>query len=329
MRQVAKWMAALLIIMVVIVTILFLTGSPAAVAGVRYEEATALDPDDKPLSIRIWYPADLTRRGTVPLIVISHGTGGSSIGHADTAIALAEAGFVVVAMDHTGDNYRDTSYVGLGKHFIGRPRHVSRAIDFMLGQWAHRTAIDPARIGMFGHSAGAFTALVVAGAEPHLSRGKVFCRERPQSWTCRYLRRNGLTLADLTRQRKFAWHHDPRVKAIVIAAPAVGYTFDKANLAGVRLPVQLWTAGKDDVVEDSPATIRTALTAPTDYHLAQGAGHFSFLSPCDARMRAVITVMHWFGTEAICKDPAGFDRTHFHQGFNASVVRFFDEKLGH
>jgi predicted dienelactone hydrolase len=33
----------------------------------------------------------------LPLLVMSHGTGGSTLGHFDTAVALADAGFVVAA----------------------------------------------------------------------------------------------------------------------------------------------------------------------------------------------------------------------------------------
>ena len=45
----------------------------------------------------------------LPFVVISHGTGSSFLGHYDTAIALAGAGYVVAAVTHTGDNYTDQS----------------------------------------------------------------------------------------------------------------------------------------------------------------------------------------------------------------------------
>ena len=38
------------------------------------------------------------------LVLISHGTSGSLSSHYDTALALAEAGFVVAALTYTGDN---------------------------------------------------------------------------------------------------------------------------------------------------------------------------------------------------------------------------------
>ena len=65
----------------------------------------------------------------LPLIVMSHAAGGSYLGHFDTVIALADAGFVVVAMNHTGDNYADQSR---SIDVMDRPRQAIRVIDQML-----------------------------------------------------------------------------------------------------------------------------------------------------------------------------------------------------
>jgi len=297
------------------------------------ENTFAPDPDDKPLNLRIWYPSDATTptevKGThLPLIVISHGAGGSKDGHDDTAHALADAGFVVVAVEHTGDNYRDQSHVRMGKGLIDRPRHVVRVIDYMLAEWHAHQQIDPARVGMFGHSAGGFTALVLAGGQPDLTRTVDYCRRHPQVWTCVYLRKNGVVIESIKPPPVTVWLHDPRIKAASISAPAVGYAFEPEGLTTVKIPVQLWVAERDEIVDDSPAIVRRLLPASPEYHLVDGAGHFSFLAPCGWGQRAVIGVMTWFGTDAICTDPDGFDRTRFHQKFNAEVVQFFSKALG-
>lgn len=100
---------------------LLLATAPALSAG--FERVTVPDPDGPPLEAGIWYPSGapassqqlglyqqtvaaggaIAGRG-LPLIVMSHGSGGSFEGHYDTALALAEAGFVVAAVTHTGDN---------------------------------------------------------------------------------------------------------------------------------------------------------------------------------------------------------------------------------
>jgi predicted dienelactone hydrolase len=58
----------------------------------------------------------------LPLVVISHGRGGNFIGHHDTAETLADAGFIVAAINHPGDTYFDQSRSGnLSAWSSGRP----------------------------------------------------------------------------------------------------------------------------------------------------------------------------------------------------------------
>jgi predicted dienelactone hydrolase len=323
-RRRAIALAAILLVVLAGAALLLRPATPPP--GVAVDEAIVPDPDDKPLAVRIWYPVG-EQRG-LPLIVISHGTGGSNRGHEDTAVALAQAGFVVAAPTHTGDNYRDDSYVGKGMHLAGRPRHVSRAIDHMLTRWPQHARIDPARIGLFGHSAGGFTGLVVAGGEPDMSLGRERCRKRPETWDCRYLKERGLDIARLEGEPPpVRWVHDSRVRAAVVAAPAVGYSFAPDRLAGVTIPIQLWEAGHDAIVEDSPAIIAGLLPLPSDRHIVAGAGHFSFLKPCDWRTGLMITVMGIVGTPDICAESDGFDRQAFHQRFNREMIAFFRKTL--
>ncbi|OYW91431.1 MAG: hypothetical protein B7Z13_12540 [Caulobacterales bacterium 32-67-6] len=83
---------------------------PAAqtVGFTRMEVADGAGPA---IEVGIWTPppngtGDDARR---PLIVISHGNGGDFRSHEATARALAQAGFTVAALTHTGDNWRDQS----------------------------------------------------------------------------------------------------------------------------------------------------------------------------------------------------------------------------
>ena len=57
--------------------------------------------------------------GSYPLIVFSHGTGGSNLGHHDSLTALARAGFVAAAIEHPRDNYRDDSGFATDLQLIG------------------------------------------------------------------------------------------------------------------------------------------------------------------------------------------------------------------
>ena len=322
-----------------VAVLLLLLASPAGAAGFQY--GTAPDPDDKPIELGIWYPSDAPVSSqtlglfgqevapygaiagqSLPLVVISHGTGGGASSHYDTAIALANAGFVVVAPSHTGDNYKDRAYSFTARNFTERPRQVSRVIDFMLKEWDGHDRIDPARIGMFGHSAGAATALIALGGNPDFNLAVLYCRDHPEAWDCQRAKERTVAASSADADRKPPeWHHDPRVKAAAIAAPAIGYTFTMDGLAAASAPVQLWRA-ENDQIAPNPANgdiVKTVLPAPPEDHLVPKAGHFAFLAPCSEALAKV--------APEICRDGADFDRVAFHRQFNQALVDFFKAQL--
>ena len=322
-----------------VVVAALLAVSPAGAGGFQYAQAP--DPDDKPIDLAIWYPSagkttpqpiglfkqDVALYGPVqgtslPLVVISHGTGGSAAGHYDTALALADAGFVVVALNHTGDNYNDRAYSFTPRNFIDRPRHISRVIDFMLNAWDGHDHIDPARIGMFGHSAGGATTLITIGGNPDLYLAVLFCRDHAEDWGCAQTR----NLPEAAKPKAAAWspvdwHHDPRVKAAVVAAPAIGMTFARVSLENVTAPVQLWRAENDVITPNKSHgdIVRAELPQPPEDHLVPSAGHFDFLAPCSDELATV--------APEICTSAPGFDRAAFHQDMNKAVVAFFQTQL--
>src|ERR1700761_6197864 len=112
----------------------------------------------------------------LPLIVISHGGRGWFGGHHDTAAALADAGFVVVALNHPGDTMRDTSRTDSLSVLVERPADVKRVIDYMLEGWPDASRIDAQRIGLYGFSFGGYTALAVIGGNPDLRKGLPNCQ---------------------------------------------------------------------------------------------------------------------------------------------------------
>jgi len=321
------------------VAVLVAVAAAPGVDAAGFQYGSAPDPDDQPLELAIWYPSDAPRTAqplglftqnvayygaisgrSLPLIVISHGTGGSAAGHYDTALALADAGFVVVALSHTGDNYKDHGDSFTRRNFVDRPRHISRVIDFMLQAWDGRADLDAARIGMFGHSAGGATALIVLGGEPDLALAVKFCQDHPDEWACTQTKQ-AATTASWTGAAPPRWLHDSRVKAAAIAAPALGYAFTKDGLAAVTAPIQLWRAENDKITPNrfSADVVKDALPNPPDDHLVPLAGHYDFLAPCSEALAKV--------APEVCQDPPDFDRAAFHQEFNKSLVAFFKARL--
>ncbi|HEY5281634.1 MAG TPA: hypothetical protein VIM14_02490, partial [Polyangia bacterium] len=126
-------------------------GQPSAPVGtttMRFEDATR----HRPLVTRIWYPADpktkskntsldwiFVARGVpeapmaaqpakLPLVLLSHGTGGSTSSLVWLAEGLAAHGYLVAAVEHFGNCHGNDTPDGAMAQWR-RPVDLSRALD--------------------------------------------------------------------------------------------------------------------------------------------------------------------------------------------------------
>jgi predicted dienelactone hydrolase len=254
---------------------------------------------------------DCPTNGTkLPLIVFSHGRGGWFGQHHDLGEALADAGFIVAAISHPGDSFGDDAQRESLSNWASRPAAIVRLIDFLLNDWPGKAAIDADRIGFFGFSKGAYTGLVLAGADPDMQRVAQYCTEANPF--CAQVRAGNVPVT---------WTRDARIKAAVLADTAPSTPFTQLNLAAIKIPLQIWRSERGGNGADAGGTARVAAALPgnPDVHIAPAA-HFAFLAPCSAELAVAVP--------RICTDtPADFDRAAFHRVFDAEVVRFFSEHL--
>lgn len=321
----------------VLLTVAVAAAARAQVVG--FQSVSIATPDGFAIPVDIWYPTsgeahkqplglfqqNVSLQGPVlgnklALVVISHGNGGTKDEHYDTALALAKSGFVVAALEHTGDNYRDQSRA---TDLANRTRELHRLIDFMLFEWKGSGAIDPLRVGVFGFSSGGFTVLAAAGGEPDLSLVRGHCSEHPKYYDCSLLAAHPAPLRSSSAPNPTVNSnvvHDARIKALVVAAPALGFTFAN-GLSGVTQPLQLWRADDDKVLPapDYADAVRGALHTPLDFRTVANAGHFDFLAPCTAELAKA--------APNICTSETGFDREAFHERFNEAIVQFLKAHL--
>jgi dienelactone hydrolase len=114
--------------------------------------------------------------------MFSHGSGGDPAAYVSLTEYLASHGYIVVAPEHTGNRFVDdyaAAITELGcealqsrpcrdtdaKIAVDRPQDVRFVLDQVLAgnTSVGPAAIDASRIGMYGHSAGGYTTLAVAG----------------------------------------------------------------------------------------------------------------------------------------------------------------------
>jgi predicted dienelactone hydrolase len=324
--------------MFVLAMVLVASSAVAQSRNVGFAKVQIPNGTEPPLTAGIWYPTDAVpsnhpielfeqnvavnapvKGDDLPLVVISHGGGGSFASHYDTALALAQAGFVVAAISHAGDTYDDQSRV---LQLWLRPEQLRVVVSYMLHDWPQHERLDGSRIGAFGFSNGGFTVLVAAGGTPDLRKIAPFCDAHPGQDLCQGLKKAKVDHSHLGDDvPSGAWVGDPRIKAVVMAAPAFAFTFDRDGLKNVRIPIQLWRAA-NDLHQPNPyyeEFLRPQLTREPKYHVVPGAGHYDFLPPCSASLAKA--------NPLVCADPSGFNRTTFHEEFNRDIVHFFRRTL--
>lgn len=210
----------------------------AKAAGIELRDLEWTDATrQRALPVRVYLPSAVPKAAQgvtspntkVPLVVFSHGLGGSRLGYAHFGRHFAQSGFIALHLQHPGSDRAVWSgglLAMLGNiqeaasdaNALGRAQDVSFAIDMLLADKHLGPLIDRDAIAVAGHSYGANTAMLLAGAA---------------------VERNGKRLS----------HVDARIKAAILlsAPPFHGEGDQAAVLRDVRIPT-LHVTGTDDVI---------------------------------------------------------------------------------
>jgi predicted dienelactone hydrolase len=257
-----------------------------------------------------------------PVILLSHGSGGSPLGHRDLATRLARDGFIVVAPTQIGDSAGHTEGRDSGRSLLDRPRQAVRALDTALADPRFADHADSARIGMVGFSAGAYTTLVLAGARPDFARATAYCRDHGDDrGSCGNGGGNRVERSAARENELAAWQpsREKRLKAIVLMDP-LAMPFDAASLAAVRVTTLLIRPASDDFLKApaNAATVAAGLPQPPQQITVPGS-HFVFLDPCPQETAARVP--------ALCQDAPGVDRVAIHRQIEGEISDFLRRSL--
>lgn len=236
----------------------------------------------------------------LPLVVVSHGTGSSPWLFRGLATRLALAGFVTAMVRHPGNNRGDDALAFTIPNLENRPRHLRLVID--------AARLDPvvgpdlgAAVAVIGHSLGGYTALALAGGKP----------------TC------GPNETGDGTSRTLTVDHDPRVRALVLLAPATGWFLPAGSLAGVTVPIFLRCGDQDPYAPPIHGeVVERGVPDPSrvDSRVVPGAGHFSFMTPYPDELKRPDLLPS--------QDPPGFDRAAYEPRLGEEIVAFLGRAMG-
>lgn len=239
------------------------------------------DPDrPRPVRVTLWRPPDRGVATVLPLVLLSHGTGGAAQEMAWLAEPLAEAGFLVAAVDHHGNNFVD-GYLPQGFAFEWeRPRDLSFVIDALTTDgW-----IGP--IGAAGFSSGGYTAAALVGARLSAPILEALFAERIPVPEIREFPglaealRSAVSDAELAQAPVVgsADLADARISAAFLMCPASGQLVAPESLHRVARPVRVWWGDADTVTppETNALVYRDAIPDATGSSAGPDVDHYHF-----------------------------------------------------
>ncbi len=252
-------------------------------------------------------------QGRFSLLIFSHGMGSLPELYLWLFEGLVARGFVVAGVAHPRDNYNDKSGSFGDAELVERPRHVTALIDAIEGDPLLAPSIDNSKIGIVGHSAGGYTALLAVGGQPDFTQftgGRCGpAPAQPPDWP-RFIHDPAAVPAA-----------DPRIRAAAAMAPGFGCLFDRNSVSAIHVPVRLYQADDDDVLQPGFNAIAfgALFTPPAEVVHIVNAGHFVFIDSCPFIMSLI--------ARDVCRDPPGTRRDAVHQKLIDDLAQFFTEAL--
>ncbi len=205
-----------------------------------------------------------------PLVLLSHGTGGSGMTLMWLGQYLAERGYIVAAVDHHGNTASEPKYQAQGFILWGeRVTDLTVVLDKLLSDKTFGPRIDRKRIGAMGFSLGGTTVVSIGGGIFTLDGFKKFCASPERDATCssqpefadamkqfELLRNTDPIVIESLKHAEIS-HRDTRIKAVFAIAPALGYSFTRESLAKIDIPFA-FVVGEAD--QTAPAKTNAAKT---------------------------------------------------------------------
>jgi predicted dienelactone hydrolase len=270
--------------------------------------------------------ADARKR---PVILFSHGYGGTARMMGWFGVPLARAGYVVVAVDHPGNNGLDKMTTPGALLWWTRAQDLAAALAAVKADPEIGPRIDGERVGVSGFSAGGFTTLVSAGARADVFRLEAFCKAHPDDGICRPQKEYALSIDEADKAARspelagvVAHAGDDYaiagVKAAFAIAPAIVQALEPDSLKAVRIPTAIILGDRDPVAPpDTNGRVAAGLIPNVELKELPGVKHYDFLAACTDAGRAA---------SELCRDELPQEPTH--KAAIDMALDFFGRTLG-
>lgn len=319
-----------------------LSADPLFKTAFQLIEFQDMSRENRPIPVQIFYPTDIetktepvtkgisirkeiayngsisTKNKNYPLILYSHGHGGTKTDIAWLADILVPKGYIIAALDHVGNTEIDQKPNYLLGHFDDRVKDMSFALSKLLEHSDWGSKIDPTKIAALGFSKGGTTTTFLAGGQMDGPRLKNYVEtyfynaQETAPYALKLIEKIDWSLVEKN-------YKDARIKAFITFAPAFGNHFTEKSLSTITSPF-LIIVGENDLLmppAQNAAFLKQHIKS-AQYHLLPGkTGHFVFMNQCNQP--------GFIFAEGICRDDPSVNRGDLHEKI-ANIVDLFLNK---
>jgi predicted dienelactone hydrolase len=262
-----------------------------------------------------------------PVVLLSHGTGGSAPDLGWLGCRLAAAGFVAIAVSHHGNTavepYRPEGFLCWWE----RAKDLSVALHRLAADGPFAGRLDVSRVFTAGFSLGGYTVLALAGAITDLTQFQQWLstqkdrggpREYPD--VADHIPSLAATSAEFraSHARHCHSYRDARVRAVLALAPAPpvrAFTVDSLRAIPLAVGIMVGPADVEAPAETCASWLAEHLPNCRLTLLAPNVGHYVFL--CEATETGKAT------EPVICTDAPGVDRRAVHDAAASAAIDLF------
>jgi predicted dienelactone hydrolase len=294
---------------------------------------------NRPVVVEVWYPTAQKEpfdypedpvwehpkeirdvplaKGKYPVILMSHGHGGSARDRSWLVEPFIKNGFIVASVEHYGNSWRSYNPL-LTIRFWERAKDISFAITELFKDATFKGHLDPKRIGFIGYSLGGMTGLALSGARAQNVKKVAIEYLRPFKEVDK-VNLEMLEAADFSEaEENFSDH---RIKAFALLSPAA-FAFSTESFKKITAPVALIASEGDEILPHEQHALKVLEhLKPTKMKIFKDkVSHFVFLNRVSDVGKGLLRPD--IQTEVIQAD-----RLRVHDEVGKFLVAFFKEHL--
>lgn len=259
-------------------------------------------------------------QGAFPVVLFSHGMGGTDRAQAWLGAGLAGRGAVVVMVNHPNSTWGDFDMVEGVRHWT-RAADLSRALDVLGADPDLGPHLDATRVMAAGFSYGGWTALSLGGMTGNLDGMVAACTAHVETMeACDMLLSEAVGLPRQDPELWNASHADPRVTMVAAIDPGFVWGLDEHD-AGALVPGALLIGLGDDearmMATDFVESGLAALVPDAQILQLAPAVHFTAMPLCQPGGAAILQADQ---DDPVCTDPPGADRAAVHTAIIGAIA---------